>query len=66
MIRDQDILENRIAAMRELPWVIPALTIIEISDEDLDNLDAAYETDSYWTVLNGIVTRIENDRKGTK
>jgi hypothetical protein len=57
----QDILENRIAAMRELPWVIPALTIIEMSDEDLDNLDAAADTDKYWTVLNGIVARIEKE-----
>jgi hypothetical protein len=45
--------------MRELPWVIPALTIIEMTDEDLDNLDAAADTDRYWTVLNRIVARIE-------
>jgi hypothetical protein len=66
VIPDQDILENRLQAMRELPWVIPALTIIEMSDEDLDNLDAAYETDSYWSTLNRIVTRIENDREERK
>jgi hypothetical protein len=28
-------------------------------DEDLDLLDAAYETPEYWTLLNGIVSRIE-------
>ena len=66
MIPDQDILENRVQAMRELPWVIPALVIIEVTDEDLDLLDAAYETDQYWSVLNAIVRRIENDRKETR
>jgi hypothetical protein len=45
--------------MRELPWIIPALTIIEMTDEDLDNLDGAADTDKYWTVLNAIVSRIE-------
>jgi len=59
MILDQDILENRVQAMRELPWVIPALVIVEMTDEDLDLLDASYETGEYWTVLNGIVSRIE-------
>jgi hypothetical protein len=61
LIPDQDILENRVQAMRELPWVIPALVVIEMTDEDLDNLDAAYETDSYWTVLNAIVRRIQGE-----
>ena len=59
MIPDQDILENRVQGMRELPWVIPALVIIEMTDEDLDNLDAAADTDRYWTVLNAIVSSIE-------
>ena len=27
--------------------------------EDLDNLDAAADTDRYWSVLNGIVRRIQ-------
>jgi hypothetical protein len=59
VIPDADILENRVQAMRELPWVIPALVIIEMSDEDLDLLDAAYETDEYWGVLNAVVRRIQ-------
>jgi hypothetical protein len=59
VIPDQDILENRVQAMRELPWPIPALTIVEMTDEDLDNLEAAADTDRYWTVLNAIVSRIE-------
>jgi hypothetical protein len=58
-MRDLDILENRVQAIRELPWPIPALVVIEMSDEDLDNLDAAADTDKYWTVLNAIVSRIE-------
>jgi hypothetical protein len=59
LIPDQDILENRVAAMRDLPWLIPALVLVEFLDEDLDNLDAAADTDRYWTVLNRIVARIE-------
>jgi len=59
LIPDQDILENRVMAMRELPWPIPALVIISMSDEDLDLLDAAADTDRYWSVLNEIVTRIQ-------
>ncbi len=62
MIPDQDILENRVQAMRELPWPIPALVIIEMTDEDLDLLDAAYETREYWSTLNTIVTRIQEEQ----
>jgi hypothetical protein len=57
----EDLLESRVAAMRDLPWVIPALVIIEMTDEDLDNLDAAADADNYWTVLNAIVSRIERE-----
>jgi len=59
MIPDQDILENRVQAMRELPWPIPALTVIQMTDEDLDLLDAAYEAREYWSTLNTIVRRIQ-------
>ena len=61
MIPDQNMLENRVHAMRERPWIRPALVIIEMTDEDLDNLDAAADTDKYWTVLNAIVARIETE-----
>ena len=61
MIPDQDILENRIMAMRDLPWPIPALIVIQFSDEDLDLLDAAADSPEYWGVLNRIVTRIERE-----
>jgi hypothetical protein len=60
LIRDDpDILESRIQAVRELPWVIPALTIMQMTDFDLDHLDLAAGSLEYWTVLNAIVTRIE-------
>lgn len=59
MIPGQDILESHVQAMRELPWVIPALVIIEMTDEDLDNLDAAADSPEYWSLLNEIVTRIQ-------
>jgi hypothetical protein len=59
LIPDADILESRVAAMRDLPWLIPPLVLVEFTDEDLDNLDAATDTDKYWTVLNAIVSRIE-------
>jgi hypothetical protein len=59
VIPDADILENRVQALRELPWPIPALTIIEMTDEDLDHLDAAFDYPHYWSTLNEIVTRIK-------
>jgi uncharacterized protein (DUF1330 family) len=62
LIPDQDILENRVQAMRELPWPIPALVVIQFSDEDLDRLDAAYDSPEYWSTLNAIVTRIQEEQ----
>jgi hypothetical protein len=59
LIPDQDILEGRVQAMRELPWPIPALVVISMTDEDLDLLEAAYETREYWSILNTIVRRIQ-------
>jgi hypothetical protein len=47
--------------MRDLPWPIPALVVLSMTDEDLDNLDAAADTDKYWTVLNAIISRIERE-----
>jgi hypothetical protein len=61
LIPEQDILENRVQAMRDHPWIIPALIIIEMTDQDLDNLDAAADTHKYWTVLNAIASRIERE-----
>jgi hypothetical protein len=45
--------------MRDIPWPIPAFVIMQMTDEDLDRLDAAADTHKYWTVLSGIVSRIE-------
>jgi hypothetical protein len=59
VIPDQDILENRVQAVRDLPWPIPALVVVEFTDEDLDNLDAAADSPEYWGVLNEIVSRIQ-------
>jgi hypothetical protein len=61
-VPDADILESRVMAMRELPWPIPALVVIQMTDEDLDLLDAAYETRGYWSTLNMIVRRIQEEQ----
>jgi hypothetical protein len=58
VIPDTDILERRMAAMRDLPWPIPALVVLEMTDEDLDHLATATK-DEYWGVLNAIVRRIQ-------
>jgi hypothetical protein len=57
------LVEERLKAFMELPWVLPAAVLMEITDEDLDNLDAAADTDRYWTMLNAIVSRIERRRQ---
>jgi hypothetical protein len=58
---DPDLVENRVMAMRDLPWPIPALVVVEFTDEDLDRLDEAADSPEYWSVLNRIVTRIERE-----
>jgi len=50
--------------MRDIPWPIPALFIIEMTDEDLDTLDAAADTNRYWSTLNAIVGRIQEQEGG--
>jgi hypothetical protein len=61
VIPDTDILERRARVVRELPWVIPASVVIEMTDWDLDRLDFAAREgpDTYWRMLNTIVTRIQ-------
>ena len=61
MFPDADILENRVQALRELPWPIPALVVIEMTDEDLDLLGADYDKLEYWSTLNTIVRRIQEE-----
>jgi hypothetical protein len=58
-----DVLETRVAVMRDLPWPIPALVVVEFTDEDLDRLDTAADSPEYWGVLNEIVTRIQKGRQ---
>ena len=59
MIPDLDMLERRVAAMRDLPWPIPAVVFLAMTDEGLDHLEAAPGTDRYWPTLNRVVARIE-------
>jgi hypothetical protein len=61
MFPDAEILERRVRQVERLPWPIPALMLLEISDEDLDDLDAAEVAgrDEYWHTLNRIVRRIQ-------
>jgi hypothetical protein len=60
LIPDTLIVESRLKAFMELPWVLPAAVLMEVTDEDLDYLGAAGR-DEYWTVLNAIVSRIERE-----
>jgi hypothetical protein len=62
LIPGQDILESRVQAMRDLPAVLPALTILEMTDLDLDELDMAADSPHYHLVLGVIVGRIERTR----
>jgi hypothetical protein len=54
---------KRVSVPLDLGQAIPVLRkfIMEMTDEDLDNLDAAADADNYWTVLNAIVSRIERE-----
>ena len=57
MFPDARELERRAIAIQRLPWALPALVVVEISDANLDALaDATPE--EYWAVLNSIVRRI--------
>jgi hypothetical protein len=57
---DVEILQRRASAFEELPWAIPAVVALEMSDAELDALaDATPE--EYWAVLNRIVGRIVGD-----
>jgi phage FluMu protein gp41 len=63
VIPDLDILERRVAAMRDIPWPIPALVIIEMTSQELTQLDAAADTLHYRSVLVAILKRIASDRR---
>ena len=56
---DTYITELRLKAVRELPWPIPALVIVGMTDEDLDRPAAAPNPTVYWRTLNAIVSHME-------
>ena len=58
----EDLLESRVQAVRDLPWPIPAVVVVQMTALDLDHLDMAADTDGYWPTLNAIVSRIERTR----
>jgi hypothetical protein len=62
----EDLLESQISAMRDLPFQLPALVVISMTDKDLACLDAAADTPHYQSVLRAILGRIESNRKETK
>jgi hypothetical protein len=61
----EDLLESQIAAVRDLPHGVPALVILEMTSQELTQLDAAADTSHYPAVLSTIFKRIANDRKET-
>jgi hypothetical protein len=61
-----DLLESQIAAVRDLPDGVPALVVMEITDQELAQLDAAADTRHYPAVLSAILKRIASDRKETR
>jgi hypothetical protein len=64
MFPDTDILERRLEQIHRLPWPIPAVMLLEITDEDLDALDGAWDNDEWWRTLNRIVMRIKRETEG--
>jgi hypothetical protein len=57
MFPDAREMERRASAFEELPWAIPAVVVLQMSDEDLDALADA-DDEHYWRILNSIVHRI--------
>ena len=62
-MNDALVISERLRAFHDLPWVIPAVMLLEFTDEDLDNLAAAGDNrDEYWHVLSRVVTRIRGEK----
>lgn len=61
-----DVLESQIAAVRDLPHGVPALVVMEITDQELVQLEAASETCRYPAVLAAVLKRVANDRKESR
>ena len=61
----ESLLESQVQAMRDLPHGVPALVIIEMTSQELTQLDAAADSSHYPSVLVAILKRIASDRKET-
>ena len=61
MFPDTYILERRLRQLERLPWAIPASVMMRMTEEDFDLLDMAKDPDEYWSILNGIIARIEKE-----
>jgi hypothetical protein len=57
--------ERRIRQLHLLPWPLSVSVILAMTDEDLDDLDAAGEAgrDEWWNTLNRIVVRIQDGER---
>ncbi len=52
MNHEQHVLERRLKALRELPWFLPAETVMEVTTGDLDRLaEASWSDSAYRWVL---------------
>jgi hypothetical protein len=56
-------MERRANAFEKLPWAIPAVVLMHLTDEDLDALASATDAE-YWAMLNRIVGRITGGDDG--
>ena len=61
-----DLLESQIAAVRDLPHGVPALVILQMTSQELAQLDAAADSPHYPSELSAILKRIASDRKETR
>jgi hypothetical protein len=63
---DADIWTRRMDEYRRLPWILPALTVLEFTSEDLDHLATALvdneDRDEWWLIVCGVVRRVEQAR----
>jgi hypothetical protein len=61
--RDADIWTRRMDEYRRLPWVLPALTVLEFTSEDFDHLATALvdneDRDEWWRIVCGVVRRVD-------
>ena len=62
----ESMLESQVQAMRDLPLGVPALVVMEITDQELVQLEAASETCRYPAVLAAVLKRVANDRKESR